>query len=99
MNYLIVGDLSFFYDMNSLWNKPLHNKIRILMINNNGTGLLRNHRLKAISSVHNTSAKGWVESTGFKYVSVESQKEFDKLLPWFMSEEPNAPTFMEVFCK
>lgn len=99
MNYLIVGDLSFFYDMNSLWNKPLHNNIRILMINNNGTGLLRNHKLKAISSVHNTSAKGWVESTGFKYISANSRDEFDELLPRFMSDEFNAPTFMEVFCK
>lgn len=96
--FLIVGDLSFFYDMNGIWNKELSNNIRIILLNNNGTDLLRSHNLKAISSVHNTKAKGWVESTGFKYVSAESKEELDNVLPWVMSSEPDFPVFLEVFC-
>ena len=95
--FLIVGDLSFFYDMNSIWNKQLSNNIRILMINNNGTGLLKGHRLKAISSVHNTNAKGWVESTGFTYITASNKEEFEKQLEVFLGSS-NTPLFFEVFC-
>lgn len=96
--FLMVGDLSFFYDMNSIWNKPLKKNIRIIMINNNGTGLLRNHRLKAISSVHNTEARGWVESTGFEYISARTKEELEEKLNYFVSDEPERAVFFEVFC-
>ena len=97
--FLIVGDLSFFYDMNGIWNKELSKNIRILMVNNNGTGLLRGHKLKGITSVHNTSAKGWVESTGFKYISASSKEEYEDKLRYFLSTESDAPLFFEVFCQ
>ncbi|MDE6725539.1 MAG: 2-succinyl-5-enolpyruvyl-6-hydroxy-3-cyclohexene-1-carboxylic-acid synthase, partial [Ruminiclostridium sp.] len=96
--FLLVGDLSFFYDMNGIWNKQLNKNIRILMVNNNGTGLLRGHNLKAISSVHNTSAKGWVESVGFKYISANTKEEYEKQLNYFISNESEQAIFFEVFC-
>lgn len=97
--FLIVGDLSFFYDMNGIWNKTLSPNIRILMVNNNGSGLLRGHQLKAITSVHNTSAKGWVESTGFTYISAETKEEYEDKLHYFVSNESEEPLFFEVFCE
>ncbi len=97
--FLIVGDLSFFYDMNSIWNKELHSNMRILLVNNNGSGLLRNHNLKAITSVHNTSAKGWIESTGFKYMSASTEQEFKESLNVFLNKSSDYPLFLEVFCK
>ena len=96
--FLLVGDLSFFYDMNSIWNKELSSYIRILLVNNNGSGLLRGHNLKGITSVHNTSAKGWVESTGFEYISAKSKDEFETELGYFLSEKPKKAVFFEVFC-
>lgn len=96
--FLLVGDLSFFYDMNSIWNKNPQKNIRILMVNNNGTDLLRGHGLKAISAVHNTKAKGWVESTGFEYLSAENAQEYDEKLQYFLSNESQQPLFFEVFC-
>lgn len=97
--FLIVGDLSFFYDMNSIWNKELSNNIRILMVNNNGSGLLSAQNLKAIAAVHNTSAKGWVESTGFKYISASTKEKYEDELKYFLSMESDAPLFFEVFCQ
>ncbi len=94
--FLLVGDLSFFYDMNSIWNKTLNNNIRILMVNNNGTDLLRGHRLKYITSIHNTSAKGWVESVGFEYICAHNKEEFDEKLKYFLSREPQKAVFFEV---
>lgn len=96
--FLLVGDLSFFYDMNSLWNKPLHKNMRILMVNNNGTGLLRNHNLRGVSSVHNTEAKNWVESTGFEYICARSKEEYTEKLAYFISDKPQKALFFEVFC-
>ena len=97
--FLLVGDLSFFYDMNSIWNKPLKKNIRILMVNNNGTGLLRGHNLQAVSSVHNTIAEGWVCSTGFEYMSAHSKEEYDEKLKYFLSDKPEKALFFEVFCE
>ncbi|MGN0596901.1 MAG: 2-succinyl-5-enolpyruvyl-6-hydroxy-3-cyclohexene-1-carboxylic-acid synthase [Ruminiclostridium sp.] len=96
--FLLVGDLSFFYDMNSIWNKNPGKNVRILMVNNNGTGLLRGHGLWAISSVHNTKAKGWVESTGFEYISAKTAEEYEEKLKYFVSNESENPLFFEVFC-
>ena len=49
--------------------------------------------------MHNTSAKGWVESTGFKYISAKTDVEFNKMLDYFISDKPESPLFFEVFCK
>lgn len=96
--FLIVGDLAFFYDMNSIWNKNLTKNMRILLVNNNGSGLLRNHNLKAVTSVHNTSAEGWVRSTGFEYMCAHSKAEYEEKLKYFMSDKGNKALFFEVFC-
>ncbi len=96
--FLIVGDLSFFYDMNGIWNKELGKNVRILMVNNNGSGLLKNHNLKAVTSVHNTVAEGWVKSTGFEYISANNKEDFAKKLELFMSDKSDKPLFFEVFC-
>ena len=96
--FLLVGDLSFFYDMNSIWNKPLHGNMRILMVNNNGSGLLRGHRLKGVTSKHDTEARGWVESTGFKYMSAHDREEYEEKLASFIDPDGAEPLFFEVFC-
>lgn len=96
--FLMVGDLSFFYDMNSIWNKQLNPNIRILLVNNNGSGLLKNNNLKAITSVHNTSAKGWVESTGFQYMEAHTKNEFLEKIELFVSDKSENALFFEVFC-
>lgn len=96
--FLVIGDLAFFYDMNSIWNKKLSKNIRILLINNNGTDLLRSHNLKAIRSVHNTSAKGWVESTGFQYIEAHTKEEFLEKIDLFVSDKSEKALFFEVFC-
>ena len=36
LNFVVIGDLSFFYDMNALWNTNLGPNLRILLLNNGG---------------------------------------------------------------
>lgn len=95
---LIVGDLSFFYDMNSIWNKQLSGNIRILMVNNNGTGLLRGHKLKYITSEHESDARGWAETVGFRYISAYDEDEFEEKLNVFLDKDAEKAQFFEVFC-
>ena len=38
---LITGDLSFFYDINGLWNSYIKSDFRIIIVNNGGGGIFR----------------------------------------------------------
>ena len=94
--FLLVGDLSFFYDMNSIWKKRLTPNMRILLVNNNGTDLLRNNKLRNITSAHNTIAEQWVKSVGFRYLSAKTKEEFDRNLAVFLNRVSDSPLFFEV---
>ena len=71
----IVGDLSFFYDMNALWNVALPSNLRILVINNGGGSIFATlpgleqseHKWPLVAAQHHTSARGWAESCGCTY--------------------------------
>lgn len=85
LTLLIIGDLSFFYDMNALWNTYLPNNLRIALLNNNGGEIFRNlpglkatdEAIEFVFAKHDTSAKGWVESVGASYC-VSNDKESAK---------------------
>ncbi len=95
--FLMIGDLSFFYDMNSLWNKDINGRIRIILFNNSCADMLKRHKLKAITHSHNAKAEAWVKSVGFTYLSASNKEEFDKNIERFVSDE-DTPMFFEVFC-
>lgn len=104
--FMFIGDLSFFYDMNALWNRYIGKNIRILLYNNEGGQTFHWNNAKDIdtlplhtSAEHFTSAKGWVESRGFKYLSANNKEEFDAYLPEFVSINSETPVFFEVFTK
>lgn len=98
LSFLFIGDLSFFYDMNSIWNKPMTGNIRILLNNDGGAGFLRHFGTPGITQAHNAIAKGWVESLGYTYLSASSKSEFDKNVKKFVSDS-KGPIFMEAFIK
>ena len=49
--------------------------------------------------MHNTVAKGWVESTGFEYIDAKSKEDFDSKLRYFVDSTIDKPLFFEVFCE
>ncbi len=104
--FAFIGDLSFFYDMNALWNRYVGRNVRILLYNNGGGQTFYWNNAKDIdtlplhiSAEHRTSAKGWVESLGFRYLSAHNQEEVDSLLPEFVKEDADCPILFEVFTK
>ncbi len=94
---LMIGDLSFFYDMNSLWEKNIKGNVRIMLLNNGKAGMLAKHHLSAITARHSATAESWVRSVGFRYLCSHSKEEFDQALVQFLSESDTG-MFFEVFC-
>lgn len=105
LTFYITGDLSFFYDMNSLWIRHVSPKMRFMLINNGGGGVMyspldeeKRKTLPAhIAAGHSLSAKGWVESLGFKYYSARNKEELDNGVENLLVENSDVPVFLEVF--
>jgi 2-succinyl-5-enolpyruvyl-6-hydroxy-3-cyclohexene-1-carboxylate synthase len=102
LSFLIIGDLSFLYDMNSIRIRHVKNNVRILLINNYGGGEfhLAPHPEtidRHIAAEHNISAKGWIEQAGFSYLSAKSKDEYVSNLSKFMAVKSECPIIFEVF--
>lgn len=105
LNFIIVGDLTFFYDMNAIWNRYVGKNVRIMLNNNEGAALFHfNQGVKNyptlnenVAAEHFATAKGWVEAQGFIYLCAHNKDEFDANLEKFVQEESDRPIFFEVF--
>lgn len=106
LNFVVIGDLSFFYDMNALWNNHFGSNLRILLLNNGGGEIFHtlpgldmsgtSHRF--VTAVHKTSAKGWAEERGFLYQEVRDEAQLAEAMPLFAQPELlTQPVLMEVF--
>lgn len=102
--YLIIGDLSFFYDMNAMRIRHIGNNVRILLINNRGgsefyyNSIWQNEKSDLHTTArHATKAEGWINETGFKYLTAKDKASYDSVIDEFMSETSDSPIFMEVF--
>ena len=105
MSFLLIGDLSFFYDMNSLWSRYIGNNIRIMVCNNSGGAIFHSYPNttnvpsidRHIAAQHETSVKDWVISRGFSYYSAKNKEEFDKNIVNLFDETSSKPIVFEVF--
>lgn len=103
LSFMVIGDLAFFYDMNSLGIRHIKNNLRILLINNNGgvefklniddKELVDNY---IAAANHYNDAKGWAETCNFKYLSAKNMDEFKDVYHEFISES-NQPILLETF--
>lgn len=103
IHFIIVGDLAFFYDLNSLGNRHLPNNLRILLVNNGrGTEFTNyNHPayafgedadkyMAAAGHYGNKSTelvKHYVQDLGFKYMSASSKTEVMALAKEFTTSD------------
>lgn len=106
LNFVLIGDLSFFYDMNALWCNHLRGNLRIMLLNNGGGEIFqslpglkmeaRTHRF--VTALHQTKAEGWAQERRFDYTAVHTMEELDAALSDFMqADQQGNPKFMEVF--
>lgn len=104
LSFLLIGDLSFFYDMNALWNRYVRKNVRILLNNNSGAhmfhythGVTRIDTLNEnIAAEHFTTAEGWAKECAFIYLKAKNEDELEAGLQLFMSES-DRPILLEVF--
>ena len=109
----VVGDLAFFYDLNSLGNRHIGNNLRILLINNNcGSEFnLYTHPAHQFGSQTNEfiAAGGhfkkqsrdlvrhYAEDLGFRYLSAENKNDFKSALTEFLRGDMGKPIVFECF--
>ena len=100
--YLIIGDLSFFYDMNSLKIKHNGNNVHIMLLNNGGGAEFyqNNGKNETIdlhtAARHHSDAKAWAEACGFKYYGAKTKEEYLEIIDEFVGEH-DTPCLLEVF--
>jgi 2-succinyl-5-enolpyruvyl-6-hydroxy-3-cyclohexene-1-carboxylate synthase len=103
IHFGIIGDLAFFYDLNSIGNRHLGKNLRILLINNGVGTEFRNYDHPAAQWGHEANrfiaagghfgqkskvlVKHYVEDLGFDYLSANTKEEFQKNTNRFLSLE------------
>jgi len=104
INTVIVGDLSFFYDSNALWNKYIGDNLRIIVIHNGGgnifsmikgpgeTPAFREH----FFTENTHKAEGLARAFGLEYFSASNENELKQALADFYLPDRKA-SVLEVF--
>lgn len=111
----VVGDLAFFYDLNSLGNRHIGKNIRIMLFNN-GKGCEFKHNMSPghifkddvdyyISAAGHfgnqspTLVRDYATNLGFKYLTASSKEEFLANLDEYLNPEITQPYIFEIFTK
>lgn len=95
---LVVGDLSFLYDSNGLWNNYLDPKLRIIVINNGGGGIFRfipgpsdtDELDTYFEASHQLNVKPLAEMYGLKYLCADNDLEMNECLTELFAESEQA---------
>lgn len=103
LSFLLIGDLSFLYDLNSI-DYVDKNNMRILVINNYaGAEFYKNFGLKMIPTLdkhvaarHHTKIKNAILSKNVEYIKAENQEELNDGLKKLVGES-DKPIILEVF--
>ena len=103
--FCVLGDLSFFYDQNALWNQNLNGSLRILVLNNGGgaifgkfEGLKKSAaREQLVMAEHRTSAFHICEAQGVDYRNADDMLSMKNGIDWLIHTESQRPMLLEVF--
>ena len=102
--FCALGDLSFFYDQNALWNQNLKGNLRILLLNNQrGTifsmlkGLEQSDaRDRFVSGEHHASAEGICMQNDVQYLKATNMEELSEGIDKLINLESDRPVLLEV---
>lgn len=96
---LVTGELSFFYDVNGLWNQYIPPYTRIIIFNNGGGDIFKiipgpsdasNALDEFIATVHHHDAGNLAKHFGFDYTKVTDDGTLERVLSNFFSPGPKA---------
>ena len=103
LTFVVLGDLSFFYDMNSVGNHCISNNLRILLVNN-GKGIEFRHLSHQAAFMGEDAdafvaaaghwgqqskdlVRHYAQDLGFKYISASSKDEFEEVYKDFIKAD------------
>jgi 2-succinyl-5-enolpyruvyl-6-hydroxy-3-cyclohexene-1-carboxylate synthase len=103
--YCVIGDLSFFYDQNALWNQNLQGNFRILLLNNGRGGIFNMlpgleqspARDQYVAAAHHTSAEGICQQNDIVYISASDMPQLHAGIDTLLNIESDRPVLLEVF--
>lgn len=86
-NFLITGDISFFYDRNAFWHKHMPKNLSIILMNNNGGGIFRMiegparqpEHLEFFETPQTLNASNTAKDFGFEYFIPSNFSELQKI--------------------
>ncbi len=103
--YMIIGDLAFLYDINSLSIRHIKNNVRIILVNNDGgmefkygvNDLKKKSLDRYIAAAgHFINANGWATTNGFEYIPIKTKEDFMKNVDR-LNRPTEKPILMEIF--
>lgn len=103
-HFIVIGDLSFFYDLNALGLPEVGSNVRVLLLNNQRGSIFQSlptlemDRLsqRYITAEHQLRAQGWAESCGWEYLSVQEASELKETMAYFVGPA-DRPRLLEAF--
>ena len=103
-HFIVIGDLSFFYDLNALGLPEVGSHVRVLLLNNQRGSIFQSlptlemDRLsqRYITAEHQLRAQGWSESCGWEYLSVHEASELKETMAYFVGPA-DRPRLLEAF--
>ena len=103
-HFIVIGDLSFFYDLNALGLPEVGSNVRVLLLNNQRGSIFQSlptlemDRLsqRYITAEHQLRAQGWAESCGWEYLSVHEAIELEETMTYFVGPAER-PRLLEAF--
>lgn len=102
--YCVIGDLSFFYDQNALWNQNIRGNLRILLLNNGRGGIFHllpgleqsPARDRFVTARHDTTAEGICSQNNVTYLKAENMGELQQGIHTLIYIESSRPVLLEV---
>ena len=103
--FCIIGDLSFFYDQNALWNQQLRGNLRIVLLNNGKGGIFDTlphldespAAQQYVAASHHTTAQGICTQNDIGYLKAHNMEEMQNGIVTLMTADTQRPMLIEVF--
>ncbi|MBK5203727.1 MAG: hypothetical protein JJE45_08415, partial [Prolixibacteraceae bacterium] len=105
INTLVIGDLSFFYDSNALWNKYIGKNMRIILLHNGGGNIFGMIKGPSLSPAfkdcfltgNEKNASAIAKTFDLDYFHAKDKSSLKKSLQKLYMKERSKPAILEIF--
>lgn len=102
--YCVIGDLSFFYDENALWQQQLTGNLRIMLLNNQQGAIFRSlkgleqspARDQLVSASHDVTAEGICRQFHIEYLQATDEQSLSEGIARLTTIGSDRPVLLEV---